>query len=148
MPEEPRTNAAAELVKRAHDGLNSTGELPPEEVASLVDLKALYTDDFTWEDRRRLIGLGNVDGPADFLRRIATISRSSDQFSISEVIAVRGQRTAAAACELNGGDFATEYIVVAHLSADFRLRRQVVFDLDDRADAIAEAERLHAEGGE
>ncbi|MDW3218032.1 MAG: hypothetical protein R8F63_05405 [Acidimicrobiales bacterium] len=151
MSEAPLTNAAVEWLRRAYDALSSIVEVPPEGVASKIDVEATIADDFTWEDRRRFVNYGRGDDPADWFRRIETAWESADQrphWSISEVIAVRGERIAATTIEVRRADFVTDFITVDLISEDARLRRHVAFDVEDREAAIAEAERLHANDGE
>lgn len=151
MPEAPLTNAAVEWLRRAYDVLSRVVEVPPEGVASKIDVELTIADDFTWEDRRRFVNYGQGDDPADWFRRIETAWESADQrphWSISEVIAVRGERIAATTVEVRRADFVTDFITVDLISEDARLRRHVAFDVEDREAAIAEAERLHANDGE
>ena len=149
MSEEPLTNTAVEWEQRSHDGLNSIVEMPPDGLASLVDIEATFTDDFTWADHRRIVSHGHGDDPVEFLRSVETAWQSDlphPARSITEVIAVRGDRTAAFFFRTDYGDYVSDDLSVIHLSADLRrLRRRVQFDVDDRDAAIAEVERLHAE---
>lgn len=141
---DPLTNAAVERRRQGHDYLNGLTTKP-----TLADI----TDDFVFEDRRKgAANYGRLDGPS-FLRMIEStwdIGTRRPTFTIIEVIAVRGQRTAAFVERTDFGDQNyEEYIAVVQVDASLRSeRRYVSFDRDDRDAAIVEADRLHADLGE
>jgi hypothetical protein len=145
MSDEPLTNAAVEWLRQVYEVANVT-ETPPT--------SAPITDDFAYTDRRtgRGFSYGSLD--ASGWRRLVTetwrVGSGRPAFSITEVIAVRGQWSAAVA-ELHdfGEDMTTRQINCFQLDPESRLmRRSFDFDLGDRDAAIAELDRMHDEIGE
>ena len=68
------------------------------------------------------------------------------QFSIEEVLAVRGQRLAVIVDRTDfGDDMRVDLIGINQLDRTLRLQRVTSFDVDDSDAAIAELDRLHAE---
>jgi hypothetical protein len=157
MSDEPMTNAAVEHARRGIEILNSPPPpgkrwIPTTDVLDWLYAEEHFTEDFLFENRRSIIGVKNEGGAAWMAAIEATwqLSRTQPQWTVLEVIAVRGERTAACVIRLDyGDDTTTDSIGVTHLDADLqRARRYLQFDLDDRDAAIAEVERLHAESGE
>ena len=107
------------------------------------------TDDFIAIDRRSGINFGQLDGPGwlAFLALIPDIGSGRADWSMPEVIAVRGERSAAVSYINDyGDDRRTEAIASFRLDASLvALERIVYFDLADREAAIAELDRLQAE---
>ena len=142
MSDEPLTNAAVERVRDAYDVMNGLSEPPSITPDS-------YTDDFVYVDRRKGVNFGEGDA-SHFVRVLQLFWEVGGQphFSIVEVIAVRGEWSAAVLERVvyGGRDMYLEFITVVDLDpVGDRWRRLVDFDLDDREAAIAELDRLHAE---
>lgn len=108
------------------------------------------TDDFTLEDRRSGgVNFGTIDASAwdDFLSSTWDVGAGQPRYSMPEIVAVRGQRCAAIVMLIEFDDD-SQLGFLNCLRVDRALRRgerMVTFDLDDRAAAIAELDRMHAE---
>ena len=142
MSDEPLTNAAVELTRRTFNYWNSL-EVPPA-----ID-RATTPDGFVFEDRRSTINFGRVDasGWQEYLAASWNLGDEPPQRSISEVLAVRGQRCAAYGhvLDLRNGSV-IESIYCLCLTPDLRGVQLVVqFDPVDVDAAIAELDRMHAE---
>ena len=145
MSDEPLTNAAVEFVRLGHAAMNAA-ESPPTD----GELSESVSSDFVYDARN---GLGVDFGPSDwpeFLGSIWDVSAGRPKFSEPQVLAVRGQRCAVIAARIDYGDDAfTEYLHCVVLDPELqRLQRIVSFDAespDDRAAAVAELDRRHAE---
>ena len=142
MSDEPLTSAAVERVRDAYDVMNGLSEPPSITPGS-------YTDDFVYVDRRKGVNFGEGDA-SHFVRVLQLFWEVGGQphFSIVEVIAVRGEWSAAVLERVvyGGRDMYLEFITVVDLDpVGDRWRRLVDFDLDDREAAIAELDGLHAE---
>jgi hypothetical protein len=142
MGDEPLTNAVVEYKLMLCDAMNSRLEAPAPD-------QHPFTDDFVFEDRRTGgISMGRLDGPgfAQVVSHNWGLGEQRPQYSIVEVVAVRGQRSAAAIERTDYGNWATEYVSCTQLDPTLTLQhRYIIFDVDDRDAAIAELDRLHAE---
>jgi hypothetical protein len=142
MSDEALTNEAIESIRRLFDWWNSL-EAPP-----VLD-PARLADDFVFEDRRSTINFGQVSKTEwpDYLAASWSLSNEPPQRSITEVLAVRGQRCAAFCHVLDlGGGSVVESIHCIRFAPDLRVtERNVQFDIGDRDAAIAELDRMHAE---
>jgi hypothetical protein len=142
MSDEPLTNAAVEWIRRTYETGNVTETAPTS---------FPITDDFQYTDRRtgRGFSYGSLD--ASGYRRLVTetwrVGSGRPTFWITEVIAVRGQWSAAVA-EIHdfGEDMTTQQIQCFQVDPESKLmRRSFDFDLDDADAAITELDRMHAE---
>ena len=143
MSDEPLTNAAVERIRDWYDVLNELVEPPSLTPADSV------TDDFAYSDRRKGVNFGEGDAShmARMFRGYWEVG-GHPHFSIVEVIAVRGEWSAAYRQRIvyGGSDMFIELIrVVDRDPVGDRLRRMVLFDMDDVDAAIAELDRMHAE---
>ena len=145
MSDEPLTNAAVEWLRQLYE----TANLKETPATSFP-----MTDDFQYTDRRtgRGFSYGSLDASA--WQRLVTetwrVGSGRPTFSVTEVIAVRGQWSAAVA-ELHdfGEDMTTQQIQCFQVDPDSKLmRRSFDFDLDARDDAIALLDEWHAELGD
>ena len=146
MSDEPLTNAAVERMQDSYDRMNELAEPPP------IALADHFTDDFDFSDRRKGVNFGEGDA-SYFVGILQGFWEAGGQphFSIVEVIAVRGEWSAAYVLRTvyGGRDMYSEAINVADCDPDGgRMRRLVLFDLDDRDAAIAELDRMHTEVGD
>jgi hypothetical protein len=142
MSDEPLTNAALEWMRTAFDFVNKLDAKP--------EGRAPITGDFRYEDRR--VGGFNFGrlGASDMDAYSASAWNVADgglHQSIAEVIAVRGQRSAAFVEVVDyGEDTLVEVITCCRLDADLRrLERLVILGVEDRVAAIAELDRMHEE---
>jgi hypothetical protein len=141
VSDEP-SNAASEFLCDAFAFFTERGA-PSEEV-----VRAGLTDDFTYEDRRS--GPSFPDADADSIPKVVLsiwqTGAGKPRWS-TETLAVRGERFAAVAVEVDyGNGMVRENICVVGLDATLRrTHRQVDFDVEDVDRAIAELDRLHRE---
>ena len=140
MSDEPLTNAAVEFLRAGYLILN---------VMDRDEFTSLVTDDFVFEDRRSGFNYGRVDasGYAEMIRSTWDVGSGRPSWSMREVVALRGQRIAAADFVIEyGNDMHTDSIVCVRLDPQLRLlQREVHFDIDARDAATAEVDRMHAE---
>lgn len=142
MSEEPLTNAALEWMRTTYDFVNKFDAQPEGE--------APITGDFKYEDRRSGgFNFGRLDA-SDMDAYSASawdLTNGRLHQSIAEVIAVRGQRSAAFVEVVDyGEDALVEVITCCRLNPDLRrLERLVILDVDDRDAAIDELDLMHAE---
>jgi len=142
MSGEPLINAATQWLRRAYERANLM-ETPPTNTP--------VTEDFLYVDRRTGGGFNNGSLDASDWRRLVTetwqVGAGRPMFSIREVVAVRGQWSAAVVELLDFGEgMSIEYINCFQLDSVSRLmRRSFDFDLNDRDAAVTELDRLHAE---
>lgn len=108
------------------------------------------TDGFAMQDRRRLVGLPTVDvyGFMDRLRDLYSLDAGAPEFSVEEVIAVRGKRSAVfrsrTAFPLR--EIYTDSIMLIRYDRPvWRTELLVQFDDDDVDSAIVELDRLYTE---
>ena len=141
MSDEPLTNALVELAQATYLAMNV---MERDEFTDQV-----FTDDFVFDDRRSGFSYGLLDASAytELNRTAWDVGSSRPNWSITEVIAVRGQRIAAVAIALDyDDDVHTESIICGCLDRHLQLlRRMVQIDVDDRDAAIAEVDRMYAE---
>ena len=143
MSDEPLTNAAVERMRGAYDVVSELAEPPSMALADSL------RDDLVYFDRRKGVNFGEGDA-SYFVGILQGFWEAGGQphFSIVEVIAVRGEWSAAYVLRTvyGGRDMYSEAINVVEWDPDGgRMRRLVLFDLDDRCAAIAELDRMHAE---
>lgn len=117
----------------------------PEFLARNLD--EIYTLDFVREDRRRLVGAptANREEFVQQLRGWHGISHGPPQFSVEEIVAVRGERCILIRARVLYADTWSEFLSVGRIDADDRTDRSVLFDPDDIESAIAELDRMFAE---
>jgi hypothetical protein len=121
--------------------------------AQIIDTpptSAPVTEDFLYTDRRSGgANYGSLDasGWQKLITETWRVGSSRPSFAVVDVVAVRGEWSAAVVELTDFGDDATmEFITCFQLDADSRLvRRHVNFDLDDRDAAVAELDRMYAE---
>jgi hypothetical protein len=113
----------------------------------LDEFRSMFADEFVRVDRRRLIALPAIDKATYFETQLSFAHELGDVTSDYEVLAVRGERLLLARIERRvGGDFTTEYLVVAQWDVTIpQIQRVVLFEPDDLNLAIAELDRLHSE---
>ena len=144
MSDEPLTNAAVEFIRRGHAAMNAAESPATGEMSESV------SSDFVYDSRNRFgVDFGPSDWP-EFLGSIWHVSEGRPKFSEPQAIAVRGQRCAVITARIDYGDDAfTEYLHCVVLDPELqRLQRIISFDAespDDRAAAVAELDRRHAE---
>jgi hypothetical protein len=141
VSDEP-SNTASERLRDVFALFTEFG-LPPEEV-----VRAWLTDDYVHEDRRRGPSFPDADAES-WPRMLGTIWETGagrPRFQ-AEILAVRGDRFAAALLQLDYGNGSLfESIHVVALDATLSLaQRAVEFDIDDADGAIAELDRLHSQ---
>ena len=142
MSDEPLTNAAVEWVRGLFSFWNSLDAPPIFDPATLPP-------DFVFEDRRSTINFGQMDAP-EFQKYVAAswgLGDEPPQRSITEVLAVRGQRSAAYLQLLDlGNGSVVESVYCIRLTPDLQLpERSVQFDIEDVDEAIAELDRMHGD---
>ena len=141
MGDEP-SNAASEALLFSVP-LFAEGPPPTDSV------RASLTDGFTYEDRRRGVSFPDADAES-YPKNVASIWQTGagrPEFEVLEILAVRGDRFAAALVRLDyGNGMLFESIHVLALDATLSLaQREIDFDLDDIDGAMAELDRLHRE---
>jgi hypothetical protein len=144
MSDEPLMNAAVERLRQSFDFMNELAEPPSFAPADF------FTDDFVLADRRRGgVNFGELNA-SDWVRVLDGFWEAGGQprFSVVEVIAVRGEWSAAYRVRVVYGVsdmFIDDINVVRFEPVGGRFRRTVLFDPDDRDAAIAELDRMHAD---
>lgn len=107
------------------------------------------TEDYVFEDRTRRGGVnfGRADrtGLGRIVDLVWEVSSERPQFEIVDVIAVRGERSAALRERHHyGNDTYIEVIAVTQMDPSMTLeQRLIVFDFDDVDAALAELDRVH-----
>ena len=136
------SNAASEWVRNALRHLNEL-ESPPS------GMRVSLTDDYVYEDRRHGPSFPSADAES-FPQALETLwdtGAGRPRFTVHEILAVRGDRTAA--CRLSTdypNGWTTESIQVVRLDASLSLmQRKIDFDHDDLEGAIAELDRLQSQ---
>jgi len=121
-------------------------ESPPHEM-----LRSSFTDDFVYEDRRRgaIFPIMGAELGMEAFASIWDTGAGRPRFTVSETLAVRGERLVAARLVVDyDNGFALEAIQMLELDVTVtRVQRAFDFDLDDVDTAIAEIDRLHLESG-
>lgn len=144
MAEAQLTNAAVERERAFMRAGNALAGAPLGEGVSNV------SDDFVYDDRRSgAASVGRITGRSAWAEYMATAWAVSPrpQWSMREVLAVRGQRCAAAVFRVQyADDMYIEFINCMRMDSSVRYtERYVSFDLDAHDEAIAELDRLYAE---
>ena len=142
MSDDLLTNAAVRWFRSNMDRNNAL--LAPPSGPSVV------TDDFVYEDRQTGgVNMGRIDasGWQQFHATAWQVNGRGPHFSISDVIAVRGQRSAAFIIRIDYGDENfSESLSCFRLDPTLELmHRLVAFDNVAVHAAIAELDRMHAE---
>lgn len=140
----PRNTAS----DRAYEGFHLLGDR--QYLTSLhADPGGWYSPNLVREDRRRIVGAPTTRTLEEFVEQARTwldLSDSAPMFSIEDVVAVRGERCALLRCRVAYRDTATEFLNAFRNGMNGETQTSVLFDLDDREAAIAELNRLHADG--
>jgi len=140
MSDEPLTNAAVEFMRATILDMN---------LMERDEYFAPLTDDFVLDDRRSGFNNGLIDAATypELIRSTWDVGSGRPNWSILEVIAVRGRRIAAMMVVIGyGNDMHTDAIICVRLDPQVRrLQRVVTFDIDARDAAIAEVDRMLAE---
>lgn len=139
MSDEPSTNAAVERFQVLMQFLNAADSLP--------DVIAL-SGDYEAEDRRTGLNVGSLDA-ATFQTSLGAawdLGSGRPTFSITEIIAVRGDRCVAFSLNQDyGNEMNSPQICVLRFDSGLRsFQRLVVFDPEARDAAIVELDRMHA----
>ena len=116
--------------------------------AELEVLRENYTDDFVREDRRRLVTIpaASFEEFIESLRTYWELGSGAPSFSVSEVIAVRGERLVLFRSRIAFDDGrSTESLVVLGHDDQMRAEFATMFDPDDHDAALAELDGRHAE---
>ena len=133
---EPRNSATDRLAIHVAE-LHRTADLP----------RSLYTEDFMSEDRRRVIGAPTAD-LEDFARNRAVNKELGAVRGLTRrLLAVAGDRCCCVehlSMYARGEEIEAIHVLQFDQSIE-RLRRLVIFDVDELDDALAELHRLHAE---
>jgi len=113
-----------------------------------TDYPLRITDDFVYDDRRRGgFSYGTIDAEhyPDFLRTLWDIGGGQVSVSITEVVAIRGDRLCLTQNLIEYSNGSTvEILGILQLGPDLtRSQRIVDFDPEDRAAACAELDRMH-----
>jgi hypothetical protein len=141
VSDEP-SNAASDALRLNFAALNGLASAPR-------NVRAFLTDDFVHEDRRRVVSFPNVDADSHqkFVESAWQTGAGQPEFVVSEILAVRGERFAAALIRIDyGNGMLLEAIHVLALDANLRLvQREIDFDRDDIDGAIEELDRLHSQ---
>lgn len=135
MSAEPR-NAATERLAYHVEVLHRQAALPRE----------LYTDDFVFEDHRRLVGLPTADAEAFARSRKVNLELGAVGGRTERILGVAGESCCCIVhvTTFEGGQVSEMIQVLQYDQQVERLRRLVLFDPDDQDAALAEMERLHA----
>ena len=141
MPDGQSSNAVIELVRFIMGASRGAADMTTDEPP--------VTDDFYADDRRTGISFGRLDGPGwvAYLATNPEVGSGRVNLSVSEVIGVRGDRSAAF-CYVSdyGDDRRSDALACMRLDSNLSaFERIVYFDLADREAAIGELDRLHAE---
>jgi DNA-binding SARP family transcriptional activator len=113
-------------------------------------IAASLTDDSFIEDRNHMVNAGFWGGRDAVIANLRALEEAGTNIT-STVIATRGERLALTLMRSPSGDprygeFNSELLVVVEIDSDDRLAAQVVFNLDDRAAAIAELDARYLAG--
>ena len=143
MVDEPR-NEASEWWRVALESLTGIGR--PD---ALRLLRQALTEDFVWEDRKRVVGFAGGDADA-FVEAFGVYYDVADElprFIVDEVISVRGQTLALAQARASYSEAwdSSFLAVIVYNRRASALERAIAFDVEDRLVAVEELERLHAE---
>jgi len=143
MVDKPR-NAASDVgeifAAKMHHFVTTGGRKPAAEFADLL------ADDFVQQDRRKLIGVPDMDKAAWIDDAVAFQAETGMQSRQREVVAVRGDRLVLTRMTVRYRDGSLrEFLAIADIDGEpARLQRAVLFDCDHFDDAIAELDRLDA----
>ena len=146
MDESPRNQAS----DRAREAFQLLGDRQFMR-AVREDPTGFLSSDVVREDRRRIVGAPTTRTAAELVDQLETwfgLSDTPPVFSVSEVVAVRGELCALARCRVTFGDKSTEFLNVIRNDALGQTEKSVLFDPDDVDAAIAELHRIHAESDE
>ncbi|OKH85135.1 hypothetical protein EB75_00785 [Mycobacterium sp. ST-F2] len=118
---------------------------------SLEAIADMLTDDFSVEDRRRVINAGLRQGRAAAMAEIAAYAGIGTEAIASDVVATRGERLVMSRCRAMGRaagpeSFSSEVLDVLETDAEGRIVARVVFDLDDLDAATAELDARYLAG--
>ncbi|MFW2336057.1 hypothetical protein [Ilumatobacter sp.] len=140
MDVEPR-NLATEVTRRSVGWLNDRDFVAREG-------ETMVSPDFVRYDHRRVVAQPPA-GPKDWVAGLFAweeITGEWPTYELSEILAVRGDRTCACRWVMHFGDFEAEYVVVnASDRAGERFATIRFYDPEDIDEAMAELDRLHAE---
>ena len=111
----------------------------------------LTADDFTSDDRRRVVGAGVQLGRDVDIENMRAWADVGIEHMISDVIAVRGERLLLGRTRFLGAEqgphaFHSEVLGLVEIDAENRVVARVVFDTDDIDDAFAELEKRYIAG--
>ena len=111
----------------------------------------LIADDFTSDDRRRMVAAGSRHGRDAEIENMRTIVDLGKTYVTSTVIATRGQRLILVKATYSSDEqrpepFLIEILGVVEINADNRIAAAVVFDTDDMGAAFAELETRYLAG--
>jgi hypothetical protein len=137
---EPR-NLATEVTRRSVGWLNDRDFVAREG-------ETMVSPDFVRYDHRRVVAQPAV-GPKEWVAGLFAweeITGEWPTYELSEILAVRGDRTCACRWVMHFGDFEAEYVVVnASDGTGERFATIRFYDPEDIDEAMAELDRLHAE---
>jgi len=140
VSDEP-SNTASEWMRGTYAVLNDF-ESPPDEM-----IRSSFTGDFVYEDRRRgaLFPMMGAELVAEAMASFWDTGAGRPRFTVSEILAVRGERLVAARLVVDYDiGFVLEAIQMLQLDATVtRVQRAFDFDVDDVDTVIAELDRLH-----
>ena len=111
----------------------------------------ILADDFSSDDRRRVVGAGVRHGPHAEILNMQAIVGLGITIETTTVMATRGERLVLVRTRFALRDPATDAFVaevlgIAEIDTDNRIAAHVVFDLDDFDAAIAELDARYAAG--
>jgi DNA-binding SARP family transcriptional activator len=143
QPQTPRLeNAASQVVQRF---------LSDYVAGEWEDIPQMLADDFSQDDRRRVVGAGVRHGRDAQIVDMQTIANLRITDMTSVVTAIRGERLVLVQCRFTFRDqgpqaFVGELFGVAEINAHDRAIAAVLFDLDDIDAAFAELEARYLAG--
>jgi len=142
MSDEP-SNAASISLRNTYALLSEAASPPSEKW-----VRAGLTDDFAYEDRRSGPSFPDADAEsfAKFLLTMWQTGAGQPRWE-PETLAVRGERFAAVAVQMDyGNGMLGDFIVVIGVDATLiTAQRMVSFDVDDVDAAIAELDRMQSQ---
>ncbi len=114
-------------------------------------MATILADNFSNDDRRRLVGSGVTDGRDAHMAMMQTIAEVFSTNVTANITAIRGRNLALARLTFWGGDegpdaFLDEVHSIVEINSEEKIASILVFDLDDFDAAIAELDRRYIAG--
>ncbi|GAB3022459.1 hypothetical protein MBOU_36150 [Mycobacterium bourgelatii] len=140
-PSRPLENAATRLSERL-------AQFPSRDWTAIRELLA---DDISTQDRRRVVGVGNLKGPDAHIANMRAMADLGVANIALTYIATRGDLLCLTSSRMVGRDqrpeaFHTEALCILEIDRDNRAVAQVVFDIDDIECALEELDARYLAG--